>query len=238
MSAHGAPPIALSVVIPCLNEARTIGACVAEARQGLAEAGLSDRGEVLVVDNGSEDASVALAEAAGARVVACAERGYGAALRAGFEAAHGAAVLMGDGDGSYDFREIPRFYALFRQGARLVLGDRLGGTIAPGAMPAAHRYLGTPVLTGLFNRLYDAQISDCNCGMRLVERRTLRTLDLRASGMELASEMLVKARLQSVPIVELPITLRRDGRDRPPHLRPWRDGMRHLRVLLVHLGDR
>jgi hypothetical protein len=225
----------LSVVIPCLNEAQTIGACVAAAREAMARHGIA--GEVVVSDNGSTDGSVAIATAAGARVVACRTRGYGAALQWGFRHANGRFLLMGDGDQSYDFSLVPRFLEQARRGSTFVIGSRLRGRIERGAMPSLHRYLGTPVLTWLLNRLFGTRISDCNCGMRCIERDTFFRLGVVSPGMEFASEMIVKAAVLGVPIDEVPIDFYRDRRDRRPHLRPFRDGWRHLRLLLWHAPD-
>jgi glycosyltransferase involved in cell wall biosynthesis len=226
-----APPL-VSVVMPCLNEAETVGRCVAEARAALASAGLA--GEVLVADNGSTDGSQALAEAAGARVVAVPGRGYGAALAGGFAAARGTYVVMGDADLSYDFGAIPEFVKALEAGADLVMGSRFAGRIEDGAMPPLHRWLGNPVLSGLGRLFFRAGVSDFHCGLRGFRREALARLDLRTTGMEYASEMVVKAALFGLRIAEIPVTLRRDGRSRPPHLRTWRDGWRHLRFLLLY----
>ena len=225
----------LTVAIPCLNEERTIAACVRVALNAMATHGIA--GEVLVSDNGSTDASVEIAIAAGARVVSCPTRGYGAAVHWGFLHARGRYVLMGDADQSYDFSLLPRFIAYARTGAPFVIGTRLRGRIAKGAMPPLHRYLGTPVLTGILNSLFGTRISDCNCGMRCVERDTYLRLNLTSPGMEFASEMIVKAAIQGVPITEIPIDFHKDQRDRRPHLRSFRDGWRHLRLLLSHAPD-
>lgn len=225
----------LSVVIPCLNEAPTIVLCIRNAIDAMVEHGIA--GEVIVSDNGSSDASVEVATAAGARVVSCPMRGYGAALQWGFREAHGRYVLMADGDQSYDLSLLPRFVALTRQGALFVIGSRLKGTIEPGAMPHLHRYLGTPVLTWILNRLFGTAISDCNCGMRCVERETFFRLGVISPGMEFASEMIVKAAVHGVAVTEVPIDFYKDHRDRRPHLRPFRDGWRHLRLLLWHAPD-
>ena len=225
----------LSVVIPCLNEATTIERCVTQALSAMAQHDIA--GEVVVSDNGSTDGSIQIATAAGARVVSCPTRGYGAALQWGFRHARGRFLLMGDGDQSYDFSLLPRFIEQARAGSRFVIGSRLRGRIEEGAMPPLHRYLGTPVLTWILNRLFGTRISDCNCGMRCIERATFFTLGVVSPGMEFASEMIVKAAVMGVEITETPIDFFRDRRDRRPHLRPFRDGWRHLRLLLWHAPD-
>lgn len=221
----------LTILMPCLDEAATVARCVRKAREFLERAALS--GEVLVADNGSCDGSQALAEAAGARVIAVPERGYGAALRAGIEAARGRYVIMGDADDSYDFSRLEAFVEKLRQGYPLVMGNRFKGGIRPGAMPPLHRYLGNPVLSFVGRLLFRAPVGDFHCGLRGFERDSVRRLELRTSGMEFASELIVKAALAGWRIAEVPTTLDRDGRVRPPHLRSWRDGWRHLRFLLL-----
>jgi hypothetical protein len=225
-------PLTVSVVMPCLNEAETVARCVAEARAALAAAGLD--GEVLVADNGSTDGSLELAERAGARVVAVPERGYGAALAGGFAVARGRYVVMGDADLSYDFGAVPEFVTALEAGADLVMGSRFLGVIEEGAMPPLHRWLGNPVLTGLGRLFFRTDVSDFHCGLRAFRRDALLALDLRTTGMEYASEMVVKAVLFGLKISEIPVHLRRDGRSRVPHLRTWRDGWRHLRFLLLY----
>ena len=229
------PGLELSVVIPCLNEAQTIAVCIERARRAMADHGID--GEVVVSDNGSTDGSIDISTAAGARVVSCPTRGYGAALQWGFRHARGRYVLMGDADQSYDFALLPRFIEKVRSGSTFVIGSRLRGQIEPGAMPPLHRFLGTPVLTWVLNRLFGTRISDCNCGMRCVDRATFFTLGVVSPGMEFASEMIVKAAVMGVRIDEVPIDFFRDRRDRRPHLRPFRDGWRHLRLLLWHAPD-
>jgi hypothetical protein len=221
----------VSVVMPCLNEQRTIGRCIKAALRGIAAAGIS--GEVIVSDNGSTDDSVRIAEAAGARVVRCERRGYGNALRAGFAAARGTWIVMGDADLSYDFGEIPRFWEEIRKGGELVMGSRLRGTIEPGAMPWLHRYVGNPLLSWLVRLLFRVPASDAHCGLRAFTRGGIDRMDLRTGGMELASEIVIKAAAAGLRIGEIPITLHRDGRGRPPHLRSFRDGWRHLRYMLM-----
>lgn len=224
--------IELSVLMPCLNEARTVEDCVRTARACLAASGIV--GEVVVADNGSTDGSVDLARAAGARVVHVPERGYGAALIAGIHAARGRFVIMADADSSYDFAQLGVFLSELRRGAELVMGNRFAGGISRGAMPPLHKYLGNPVLSGIGRLFFRTPIRDFHCGMRGFNRESILRLDMRTTGMEFASEMIVKATLQGLRICEVPTTLKPDGRDRPPHLRSWRDGWRHLRFLLVH----
>lgn len=218
--------------MPCLNEARTLRTCVRKALAFLTHSGVS--GEVLVADNGSTDGSQAIAVAAGARVVHVPTRGYGAALRAGTRAARGRFVVMGDSDDSYDFSALGGFVAALRAGHELVMGNRFAGGIKPGAMPVLHRYLGNPVLSFVGRLFFRSPVHDFHCGLRGFDRDAILRLDLNSSGMEYASEMVVKATLNGLRICEVPTTLAPDGRDRPPHLRSWRDGWRHLRFLLVH----
>ncbi len=218
--------------MPCLNEAETIVRCVEAALSTMRAAGID--GEVIVADNGSTDGSRELAEKAGARVVAVAERGYGAALRGGFAAARGAYVVMGDADDSYDFGAIPAFAAKLDAGADFVMGSRFLGRIAPGAMPPLHRFLGNPVLSFLGRLFFRVPVSDFHCGIRAFRKEAIERMGLRTTGMEFASEMVVKAALFGLRIDEIPVTLRKDGRSRPPHLRTWRDGWRHLRFLLIY----
>jgi len=222
----------LTVVMPCLNEAETLAVCVDKALLALRENGIA--GEVVVADNGSTDGSQAIAEAHGARVVPVPVRGYGAALDAGILAARGKYVLMADADDSYEFAHIPRFLKELRGGADLVMGNRFRGGIGPGAMPFLHRYLGNPVLSFLGKALFSAPIGDFHCGIRAFSKEAYIRLGLRTTGMEFASEMVVKASLLRLSIVEVPTTLKKDGRSRPPHLKTWRDGWRHLRFLLMY----
>jgi glycosyltransferase involved in cell wall biosynthesis len=224
-------PRRISVVLPCLDEERTVGACVEEALRGILALGAEP--EVLVVDNGSRDGSVGAAGAAGARVLVERRRGYGSALWRGIREATGDVVVIGDADGSYRFDDLLPLVAAADAGADLVMGSRLRGRIEEGAMPRLHRRLGTPVLTGLLNLLFRTRISDVNCGQRALRREAIARLDLRAGGMEFASEMVIKAALAGLRIAEVPVDFRRDRRGRPPHLRPWRDGWRHLRFLLL-----
>jgi glycosyltransferase involved in cell wall biosynthesis len=230
-----APVPELSVVMPCLNEAETIAACVREARAFIREHGLD--GEVVVADNGSTDGSQDIAVREGARVIAVPERGYGAALRDGILAARGHLVIMGDSDQSYDFsRMMPVLHEL-RGGAELVMGNRFRGGIEPGAMPWKNRYIGNPVLSGLGRLLFGCSARDFHCGLRGVRRDAFERMDLRTTGMEFASEMVIKATILGMRVTEVPTTLRPDGRSRPPHLRPWRDGWRHLRFMLLYSPD-
>ncbi len=221
----------VSVVMPCLNEARTVGRCIDKAHIGLREAGVS--GEIIVADNGSSDGSQALAEERGARVVHVERRGYGSALQAGIAAARGEFVIMGDADDSYDFARIRPFVERLRRGDDLVLGNRFRGGIRPGAMPWHHRYIGNPVLTGILNLFFHTPIRDAHCGLRAFRRDSYFRLNLTCPGMEFASEMVVRAALQGLKISEVPVVLHPDGRGRPPHLRSFRDGWRHLRFLIA-----
>jgi glycosyltransferase involved in cell wall biosynthesis len=221
----------LTILMPCLDEAATVGGCVDKARAFLARSGID--GEVLVADNGSSDDSRARAERAGARVIEVAERGYGAALAAGIAAARGRFVIMGDADDSYDFGRLDAFVEKLREGYPLVMGNRFLGGIRPGAMPPLHRYLGNPVLSFLGRLFFRTRVGDFHCGLRGFDRAAVGGLDLRTKGMEFASELVVKAALAGWRIAEVPTTLDPDGRSREPHLRSWRDGWRHLRFLLL-----
>jgi glycosyltransferase involved in cell wall biosynthesis len=221
----------LSIVMPCLNEARTVGTCV---RKALAYIELHNiDGEVIVADNGSTDGSQAIAVALGARVVPVASRGYGNALRAGIEAARGSYVIMGDSDDSYDFSALESFVEKLREGYDLVLGNRFRGGIAPGAMPALHKFFGNPFLTLVGRTLYGGPSWDFYCGLRGFHRDAVLSLDLDAAGMEFALEMIAKATIRHFRITEVPTRLSVDGRDRPSHLRSWRDGWRSLRLFLL-----
>jgi glycosyltransferase involved in cell wall biosynthesis len=224
--------VELTILMPCLNEAETLGACVEKARGFLDRAGVA--GEVLVADNGSSDGSRAIAESRGARVVAVAERGYGAALRGGIAAARGRFIIMADADDSYDFSQLDDFLKELRNGADLVMGNRFRGGIRKGAMPWLHRRLGNPVLSFIGRLLYRIPVSDFHCGLRGFNTRSIQGLALRTPGMEFASEMVVRAALEGLRVVEVPTTLSPDGRTRPPHLRTWRDGWRHLKFLLIY----
>jgi len=223
--------VELTVLMPCLNEAETVATCVRKAARFLDEHGID--GEIVVADNGSTDGSQRLAQEAGARVVPVAAKGYGNALLGGIVAAHGRYVIMGDADDSYDFTALMPFVSALRDGADLVMGNRFKGGIAPGAMPALHRYLGNPVLSFIGRLFFRVKIGDFHCGLRGFRRDSMLALGLQATGMEFASEMVVKATLARRRVVEVPTTLSPDGRSRPPHLRSWRDGWRHLRFLLL-----
>ncbi len=221
----------LTILMPCLNEAATVGDCVAKARGFLERAGID--GEVLIADNGSDDGSPTLAGRAGARVIEVGRRGYGAALTGGIAAARGRSIIMGDADDSYDFTQLDAFVAKLREGYPLVMGNRFLGGIQNDAMPRLHRYLGNPVLSFIGRLFFGAKVGDFHCGLRGFDRDAVQSLNLRTTGMEFASELVVKASLAGWRIAEVPTTLRPDGRGRPPHLRSWRDGWRHLRFLLL-----
>lgn len=221
----------LTILMPCLNEAETIATCVRKAKNYLDSRGIV--GEVLVADNGSTDGSQALAQACGARVLAVPAKGYGAALMGGIEAARGRFIVMGDSDDSYDFSALDPFVEKLRAGYELVMGNRFMGGIKPRAMPPLHRYLGNPVLTGIGRLFFRSPSGDFHCGLRGFRRDAVLSLALTSTGMEFASEMVVKATLRKLRITEVPTTLSPDGRSRAPHLRSWRDGWRHLRFLLL-----
>ena len=224
--------VELSIVMPCLNEVETIATCIRKARQSLCEHSIA--GEIIVADNGSTDDSQAIAASMGARVVHVETKGYGNALMGGIVAARGKYVIMGDADDSYDFTSLGPFIKKLREGYDLVIGNRFKGGIEPGAMPALHKYLGNPVLTGIGQLLFGSPCGDFHCGLRGFNKAAIMRLSLRTTGMEFASEMVVKATLYGLRIVEVPTTLSPDGRNRPPHLRSWRDGWRHLRFLLLY----
>jgi glycosyltransferase involved in cell wall biosynthesis len=229
MDAEDQPTLLVSVVIPCLNESENIVACVTAAREALERMGVA--GEVVVADNGSEDDSAELAERAGARVVREPRRGYGSAYLAGFAASSGRYIVMADADLTYDFNDIPRFVAALEDGAEMVIGDRMDN-IQPGAMPWLHRYVGNPILTGLLNLFFRTGVKDAHCGMRAVRRDVLPRLDLRTTGMEFASEMVIRAAKEKLTIAEFPIEYHPRGGE--SKLSSFRDGWRHLRFLLVH----
>lgn len=225
------PSLELTILMPCLNEAETLANCIRKARDFLSNAGV--RGEVLIADNGSTDGSQVIAEAEGARLVAIQQRGYGAALIGGIAAARGRYVIMGDADDSYDFSRLDGILAKLREGNDLVMGNRFKGGIAKGAMPFLHKYLGNPVLSFLGRLFYRIPIGDFHCGLRGFSKVAMQRLELSTPGMEFASEMIVKSGLYGLRITEVPVTLSPDGRSRPPHLRTWRDGWRHLKFLLL-----
>ena len=222
----------LTILMPCLNEAETLGTCIGKAFAFLQRTGVA--GEVLVADNGSTDGSRSIAEEMGARVVHVTARGYGAALCGGIAAARGRFIVMGDADDSYDFGRLDAFLAELRNGADLVMGNRFKGGIAAGAMPFLHRRLGNPLLSFIGRLLFGVAVNDFHCGLRGFNAEAIRALDLRTPGMELASELVVRSALEGLKIVEVPTALSKDGRSRPPHLRTWRDGWRHLKFLLTY----
>jgi glycosyltransferase involved in cell wall biosynthesis len=222
----------LSVVVPCLNEAETLGACIETVQSVFREYGIS--GEIVVADNGSLDESPSIARRLGARLVRVQERGYGNALRAGIGAARGRYVITADADGSHDLTQIPALFAKLQEGYDLVIGNRFKGTIEPGAMPLLHRYLGTPVLAAISRLLFHSACGDQQCGFRGFSAAAFARMHLRSSGMEFASEMVLKASCLRLSIAEVPTTQFPSQRRRPPHLRTWRDGWRHLRLMLLH----
>ena len=222
----------LTILMPCLNEAETLATCIGKARAYLIGAGIS--GEVLVADNGSIDGSQDIAKGLGARVVPVPQKGYGAALLGGIAAARGRFIIMGDADDSYDFGALDAFVTRLRSGAELVMGNRFRGGIEAGAMPPLHRYLGNPVLSFIGRLFFRIEAGDFHCGLRGFNAARIRELDLRTTGMEFASEMVVRSALAGLRIEEVPTTLKPDGRSRPPHLRTWRDGWRHLKFLLMY----
>jgi glycosyltransferase involved in cell wall biosynthesis len=225
----------VSIVMPCLNESKSLAHCIANAQEALARMakryGLS--GEVVIADNGSTDGSQMLARSLGARVVDVTERGYGAALIGGFDHARGRFLVMGDADGSYDFTDAVAMIGPLLDGADLCMGSRFKGEIKPGAMPWKNRYIGNPALTGILNLFFRSGVDDAHCGLRAIRKEAYQALGLRGQGMEFASEMVIKASLKRLRITEVPATLSPDLRGRPPHLRPWRDGWRHLRYLFM-----
>jgi hypothetical protein len=224
--------VEVTVVMPCLNEAQTLATCIRKAQNCLREHGI--RSEIVIADNGSTDGSQQIARDLGARVADVPEKGYGSALRGGIAAARGAYIIMGDADDSYDFTSLMPFIEALRGGSDLVMGNRFRGGIRPGAMPPLHRYLGNPVLTGIGRLFFRSPVGDFHCGMRGFRREAILSLNLQTTGMEFASEMVVKASLLGLEITEVPTTLSPDGRNRPPHLRSWRDGWRHLRFMLLY----
>jgi glycosyltransferase involved in cell wall biosynthesis len=226
------PELELSIVMPCLNEAETLEKCIVKAKAYLERAGIA--GEIVIGDNGSTDGSQDIAKRNGARVVDVPQRGYGAALMGAIQASRGKYVIMGDSDDSYDFSKLDPFIDKLRAGFDLVMGDRFAGGIAPGAMPFLHKYLGNPVLSFIGRLFFKSDIRDFHCGLRGFRQDIVTVLGLQTTGMEFASEMVVKATLFKLKIAQVPTTLSPDGRSRPPHLRTWRDGWRHLRFLLIY----
>lgn len=224
--------VEFSILMPCLNEAETLATCIRKAQHSLAENDVV--GEIIIADNGSTDGSQQIATAAGARVIAVTARGYGNALMGGIAAARGKYIIMGDADDSYDFGSLKAFIDKLREGHDLVMGNRFRGGIKPGAMPVLHRYLGNPILTTMGRLFFRSPCGDFHCGLRGFSKAAVINLDLQTTGMEFASEMVVKATLQGMRIAEVPTTLSPDGRTRAPHLRSWRDGWRHLRFLLLY----
>jgi len=222
----------VSIVMPCLNEAETLATCIGKARNFLSTNHIA--GEVIVADNGSTDGSVALAQEMGARIVHVSQKGYGNALRGGFDAAQSQYIIMGDADDSYDFSDLKAFIDGLEDGYDLVMGNRFKGGIRNGAMPFLHRYLGNPVLSWIARLFFKSHIGDFHCGLRGLRKDALLSLNLQTTGMEFASEMVVKATMKGLKIKEVPIILYPDGRSRPPHLRTWSDGWRHLRFLLLY----
>ena len=226
-----ATQIELSVVMPCLNEVETLATCIRKAQEAIAKEGLS--AEIIVADNGSVDGSQMVARELGARVVDVKRKGYGSALIGGIDAAHGEFVIMGDADDSYDFRAIGPLLAKLREGYDLVMGNRFTGGIQAGAMVWSHRWVGNPALTFISRVFFHTPVGDMHCGLRGFRKDAFTRLRLRATGMEFASEMVIKASMRRMKIAEVPVTLSPDGRSRPPHLRTWRDGWRHLRFMLL-----
>ena len=224
--------IELSIVMPCLNEAETLAICIEKAQGFLRDENVS--GEIIIADNGSTDGSQQIAEKLGAMVVPVAQKGYGSALRGGIEAANGKYIIMGDADDSYDFSQLMPYLVMLRQGNDLVMGNRFKGGIKKGAMPFLHRYLGNPVLSFIGRLFFKSKIGDFHCGLRGFSKNAYQLMELKTTGMEFASEMIVKASLKNLKIAEVPTVLSPDGRSRPPHLKTWRDGWRHLRFLLLY----
>ena len=223
--------VEVSIVMPCLNEAETLAKCIKYAHNAIAKGGLS--AEIIVADNGSIDGSQQIAKDLGARVVDVPRKGYGSALIGGIDAAQGPLIVMGDADDSYDFEAIGPLIDKLREGYDLVVGNRFKGGIEPGAMPWSHRWVGNPVLTFISRVFFHAPVGDTHCGLRAFKKDAYERMRLRSTGMEFASEMVIKAALKGMRITEVPVVLRPDGRSRPPHLRTWRDGWRHLRFMLL-----
>ena len=218
--------------MPCLNEARTVGRCIEKAKTFLVNSQV--QGEILIADNGSTDGSQKIAKEAGARVIQINQKGYGSAIRGGIEAACGRYIIMGDADDSYDFYDLMPFLSKLREGYDLVMGNRFLGGIKPGAMPPLHQYIGNPILSGIGQLFFTTPVKDFHCGLRGFSKKATHKMNLQTTGMEFASEMVIKASLLKMRVCEIPTTLSPDGRDRPPHLRSWRDGWRHLRFMLIY----
>ncbi len=227
-------PVELTILMPCLNEAETLARCIGKAKIGIQKSGV--RGEIVIADNGSTDGSQAIAEKLGVRLVPVKEKGYGSALIGGVRAASGEWIIMGDADDSYDFSDVTGFVKKFQAGDELIMGCRLpigGGTISPGAMPWKNRWIGNPVLSFIGRLFFKCPAHDFHAGLRGFTKTAFEKMDLQTTGMEFASEMVIKSTLKGLKISEVPITLHKDGRSRPPHLKPWRDGWRHLRFMLL-----
>jgi glycosyltransferase involved in cell wall biosynthesis len=222
----------LTILMPCLNEAKTIGNCIQQAQKFLGDYKI--QGEILIADNGSKDGSDQIAQTLGARIVKIKEKGYGNAIRGGITVARGKYIIIGDADESYDFYHLMPFLTKLREGNDLAMGNRFKGGIEPGAMPPLHQYLGNPILSGIGKLFFKTPINDFHCGLRGFSKESALKMDLHSSGMEFASEMVIKASLLKMNICEIPTTLSPDGRDRPPHLQTWRDGWRHLRFMLIY----
>jgi glycosyltransferase involved in cell wall biosynthesis len=226
-----ADAVEVSIVMPCLNEVETLAVCIANARQAIEKGGYP--AEIIVADNGSTDGSQLVARELGARVVDVQRKGYGSALIGGIDAAQGRFIVMGDADASYDFAAMAPLIDKLREGYDLVVGNRFLGGIEHGAMPWSHRYFGNPVLTRISSIFFHAPVGDTHCGLRAFTKDAYERMRLRATGMEFASEMVIKAALKGMRITEVPVVLHPDGRSRAPHLRTWRDGWRHLRFMLL-----
>ena len=234
MDAVNEETMELTVLMPCLDEAETLAVCIRKASGFMESHGII--GEICIADNGSTDGSVEIAKRCGARVVNVSEKGYGNALRGGIKASRGTYIIMGDADDSYDFSNLMPFVDELRKGADLVMGNRFKGGIAPGAMPWLHRHVGNPALSFLGQVFFKSPCGDFHCGLRGFRKDSIERLNLAASGMEFASEMIARASLEKLKMVEVPTTLDPDGRSRPPHLRSWRDGWRHLRLTCAEAG--
>jgi glycosyltransferase involved in cell wall biosynthesis len=224
--------IELSIVMPCLNEANTLKNCIEKAQKYLKQSGV--KGEIVIGDNGSTDGSQQIALSIGVRLIEISERGYGRALMGAFRAARGKYIIMGDSDDSYDFSHLDPFMEKLREGYDLIIGNRFKGEIKPNAMPAINKYVGNPVLSSIGRLFFRSEIGDFHCGLRGFKRESLMSLSLETTGMEFASEMIVKATIHHLKLTEVPVVLSPDGRGRPSYLRPWQDGWRHLKFLLAH----